>query len=46
MLRYFVTEIYFPQFQSLCAVHMKETYKNMTILLSEINYDDYQWRIC
>src|SRR4051794_23880544 len=28
------------------AVHIKETYHNMQVLLAAIKYKDYQWQIC
>ena len=28
------------------AVHMKETYINMKVLLNSINYNEHKWKIC
>jgi hypothetical protein len=28
------------------AVHMKETYKNMDLLLKTVSYSKYGWKIC
>lgn len=28
------------------AVHMKESYENVKLLLKKINYEDHQWQIC
>jgi len=36
----------FPSIPLVHAVHMKETYKNLEVLLQKMRYEEHWWNIC
>jgi len=36
----------FPSVPLAYAVNMKESYESMKLLLGEIHYDEFKWKLC